>query len=504
MQGIPSYVAPIPNKVDGRQVIVFDRSQITFDYIDKASASLLQFRQFWLNGREFDTMDFVGNPLSQMLMNRPIMNVAPQLGTYSPSAAEGEWTNKVAGRVVNTNPGYYVKVATLTNKDGTKGYNYDYVNPPMPLTYKSVTGLVEPKQPQATTSEEWLLVNNSDMFHPFHIHISPFFVTEVGELNYANNAWSLVKLSDTKSPFQWVQNNWWDVLMIPPHGYVKFKTWINIPDQRPADTSQQDSPLIVTEDSNVYGSWVLHCHILRHEDRGMMVLVNAKPKPTSLDGAWIDDGGGKHQIDDTNGGLNVTDAATSTTYNGTFNQGIGNALFSHPWIGSMSPTTGILSFCVTHQDQVAPGNESMVLSNGHAWGRQKPASITFSTGTNGILSLSGVWVDGKKNATRIDDAGGTLTFTPQTPVWWARGTGLWTPNPIGGAGKPLPVTIDPKLNTGVNTDTSTVPPAVTPVAYLGTQTVINNAGQNQTLAFTVSGDLLTLVFDNGVKWTKQP
>ena len=35
--------------------------------------------------------------------------------------------------------------------------------------------------PVSTTQEEWLLINNSDLFHPFHIHISPFFVTEIGQ-----------------------------------------------------------------------------------------------------------------------------------------------------------------------------------------------------------------------------------------------------------------------------------------------------------------------------------
>ncbi len=64
----------------------------------------------------------------------------------------------------------------------------------------------------------------------------------------------------------------WDSL------YVKMQTWINIPDQKPVDTSDPNSAFKVVENANVYGSWVYHCHILRHEDRGMMMLVNTRPK----------------------------------------------------------------------------------------------------------------------------------------------------------------------------------------------------------------------------------
>ena len=35
----------------------------------------------------------------------------------------------------------------------------------------------------------------------------------------------------------------------------------------------------VAEDTNNVASWVFHCHILRHEDRGMMMIVKTKQKP---------------------------------------------------------------------------------------------------------------------------------------------------------------------------------------------------------------------------------
>ena len=474
--GIPDYVSPLPVKVDGRQVVVFDRGQFTFNYVEKSTRQTLAFRQFWLNGRQFDVNDYQGNPNADSLIQSPISNVEPELGSYVPndgSAPQG-WTNQVNGQCFITNPGYYVPV-TLDSK--TNVFNYDYSNPNK-LNNKLVSGLDESTPPVSTTAEEWLLVNNSDLFHPFHIHISPFFVTEIGQLNYDAKApegqqWSFKTLSladksDPKKPFSWVVGNWWDVITLPPHGYVRVKTWINVPSQFPADKKNPDSDLVVKDNANVYGSWVLHCHILRHEDRGMMTMVNTVPKMTDLTGKWIDDTAATHQIADVRGGLKITDStAPTTSYGGTFNGGIGNPLVSQPWLGSMSPNSGTLSFCVTQTGQ------SMVLSTGHAWGLTAPAAITFATGQ---LSLGGTWKDGDDNLVTIVDNNGTLVFKPITPVWWAAGTGSWNPNP------------DPKTMT---------------VTYAGTQNVRNLAGQNQQLTFCITGDLKTIVFGNGIKWTRQ-
>ena len=55
---------------------------------------------------------------------------------------------------------------------------------------------------------------------------------------------------------------------------MKLRTWLNIPDQKP----KPDGGFYVHENADVFGSWVYHCHILRHEDRGMMMMVNVKPK----------------------------------------------------------------------------------------------------------------------------------------------------------------------------------------------------------------------------------
>jgi FtsP/CotA-like multicopper oxidase with cupredoxin domain len=108
-------------------------------------------------------------------------------------------------------------------------------------------------------AEEWILENKSlsSIQHPFHIHINPFQVTEIYDPNTMSKPQVL--------PQPWV---WWDVIPIPAGkqnadqsitpGYVKMRT-------RFVDYT---------------GKYVFHCHILGHEDRGMMQLVQVVDNTT--------------------------------------------------------------------------------------------------------------------------------------------------------------------------------------------------------------------------------
>jgi FtsP/CotA-like multicopper oxidase with cupredoxin domain len=60
-----------------------------------------------------------------------------------------------------------------------------------------------------------------------------------------------------KLPAPWI---WWDNFAIPPGGYVK----------------------ILTKFVDFTGRYVLHCHFLDHEDRGMMQLVEVKTNITTM------------------------------------------------------------------------------------------------------------------------------------------------------------------------------------------------------------------------------
>jgi hypothetical protein len=82
------------------------------------------------------------------------------------------------------------------------------------------------------TTEEWHLINKSFEMHPFHIHINPFQV-----------------ISINGKPVD--MHGYVDTMGIPAHGEVVMRT-------RYLDFD---------------GKFVLHCHILFHEDHGMMQVV---------------------------------------------------------------------------------------------------------------------------------------------------------------------------------------------------------------------------------------
>jgi FtsP/CotA-like multicopper oxidase with cupredoxin domain len=82
------------------------------------------------------------------------------------------------------------------------------------------------------TVEEWTLINATDSWHPFHIHINDFQVVALNG-----------------RPFE--ANSWQDTVAIPPQETVTMRTRFT------------DFP----------GKWVYHCHILGHECAGMMGII---------------------------------------------------------------------------------------------------------------------------------------------------------------------------------------------------------------------------------------
>jgi FtsP/CotA-like multicopper oxidase with cupredoxin domain len=143
-------------------------------------------------------------------------------------------------------------------------------------------------------NEEWKIVNktfpngnNSLISHPFHIHINPFQVTEIFDPNAQvmiggslQNVYVTTTPADPSKQCQIDPGNeatwkpcsavappptvWWDVFAIPSgnvfsgvkiSGYFKMRSrFVDYP-----------------------GYYVLHCHILAHEDRGMMTVVYVTP-----------------------------------------------------------------------------------------------------------------------------------------------------------------------------------------------------------------------------------
>jgi FtsP/CotA-like multicopper oxidase with cupredoxin domain len=106
-------------------------------------------------------------------------------------------------------------------------------------------------------TEEWTLFNDSPKggpAHPFHIHINPFQVIAMFDPAYMP-----ASAAATGVPMRqpWV---WWDNFAIPPQGWAKM--WTRFVD--------------------FTGTYVFHCHILGHEDRGMMQMVNVSPSGTTM------------------------------------------------------------------------------------------------------------------------------------------------------------------------------------------------------------------------------
>jgi FtsP/CotA-like multicopper oxidase with cupredoxin domain len=82
------------------------------------------------------------------------------------------------------------------------------------------------------TTEEWTVTNTTGIVHPFHIHINPYQVTHI-------NGQPIDALS------------YEDVTQVPGNGSITFRTqFLDFP-----------------------GTWVFHCHILGHEDGGMMAVL---------------------------------------------------------------------------------------------------------------------------------------------------------------------------------------------------------------------------------------
>ncbi len=91
------------------------------------------------------------------------------------------------------------------------------------------------------TTEDWTVTNRTGQFHVYHIHVNPFFVTH---------------LNGQELPPESPLRRWHDTLGVPVRangqsGSVRFKTRFE----------------------RFTGQFVIHCHVLPHEDQGMMQIV---------------------------------------------------------------------------------------------------------------------------------------------------------------------------------------------------------------------------------------
>ena len=121
------------------------------------------------------------------------------------------------------------------------------------------------------STEQWTVTNDSAPKHPFHIHINPFQLTgysdptaKAGQADQPNVSF----------PKPWI---WWDTVALPaPVG--------NYDASAKNCTAQKPCMQFLTKFEDFTGEYVIHCHFLGHEDRGMMenVQVVCKNRQTEF------------------------------------------------------------------------------------------------------------------------------------------------------------------------------------------------------------------------------
>ena len=103
--------------------------------------------------------------------------------------------------------------------------------------------------------EEWTLINRSFSDHPFHIHVNPFLVTHINGQALPEPEWRDTILVPAATGGQVPDSNSRNI-NLADHGTITFRTFLD--------------PLFP-------GSFVFHCHILTHEDVGMMQEIEILP-----------------------------------------------------------------------------------------------------------------------------------------------------------------------------------------------------------------------------------
>jgi FtsP/CotA-like multicopper oxidase with cupredoxin domain len=165
---------------------------------------------------------------------------------------------KMPGFLADIDPSTVSKSRELRfTQEPTPPTNPNFPNPPstLKIDHKQFEMGTIDQTMQLGATEEWTLYNDPPVgaAHPFHIHVNPFQVVEI--LNPA------VSKNPVKLPAPWI---WWDNFAIPPAA---------VPPDSTDGKVVSGYFKMLTRFVDQTGMYVLHCHILDHEDRGMMQLV---------------------------------------------------------------------------------------------------------------------------------------------------------------------------------------------------------------------------------------
>jgi len=152
---------------------------------------------------------------------------APPDPLLNPGAEREDWLYELDGTAIGN------EVFAL----GTPG-GQPSTAPGMPGEYIPYQSHRATKQTVALGSvEEWTVFNMNNVRHPFHIHVNPFQVVRIN--------------GEPVEPY------WADTVALPPGGTAEAPT----------------SVTFRTRFRDFKGAFVMHCHMLVHEDMGMMQVV---------------------------------------------------------------------------------------------------------------------------------------------------------------------------------------------------------------------------------------
>ncbi len=180
-----------------------------------APDTIMGYSENHLNGNDFSILQLnVVNPTTN-----PITTIPSALVPFSPySPQDVNATRIFEFDTITTLPGMMPNLAEGQFGINRKVMNMDSINVRIPLN----------------STEIWTLINKTHIAHPFHIHDMQFNVIE--------------KNGTVPDVYE---TGWKDVVLVMPHDSVKFITKFT-------DFSDEMTP------------YMYHCHILHHEDDGMM------------------------------------------------------------------------------------------------------------------------------------------------------------------------------------------------------------------------------------------
>lgn len=129
-------------------------------------------------------------------------------------------------------------------------------------------------------ADEWTLTSGS-IGHPFHIHVNPFQIIKILKPDGTSVVDANGKCTDGADPQYCDQIGIWrDTL------------FIKNPIFDPTGLSKGYTIIMRTRYERYIGDFVLHCHILDHEDQGMMENIRIAPKGGYLEGNPVPTEGG--------------------------------------------------------------------------------------------------------------------------------------------------------------------------------------------------------------------